>query len=93
MRRTVTDEMQLRLLALFTGRELLDALCGLARDSCPGEDGLLPACFIRYWEALEEGLKLAFQEIMEGGTLLEAISEGLIFLIPKDGGNLDELRH
>ena len=46
VRRTVTDEMQRGLLAPFTGRELLDALCGLARDSCPEEDGLLPAFFI-----------------------------------------------
>ena len=76
VRRTVTDEMQLRLLAPLTSRELLDALRGLVRDSCPGEDGLLPAFFIRYWETLEEGLRLAFQEIMEGGTLPEAISEG-----------------
>ena len=66
---------------------------GLARDSCLGEDGLLPAFFIRHWETLEEGLRLAFQEIMERGTILELLSEGLIFLIPKDGGNLDKLRH
>ena len=78
--------MQLRLLAPFTGHELLDALRGLARDSCLGENGLLPAFFIRHWETLEEGLRLAFQEIMESGTLPEAISKGLIFLIPKDGG-------
>ena len=46
MRRTVIDEMQCRLLAPFTDRELLDALHGLARDSCLGEDGLLPTFFI-----------------------------------------------
>ena len=86
------DEMQRRLVAPFTSRELLDALCGLARDSCPGEDGL-PAFFIRHWDTLGEGLRLAFQEIMERSTMPEMLSEGMIFLIPKEGGNLDELRH
>ena len=89
----VTDEMQRILVAPFTSHELLDALCGLARDSCPGEDGLLPAFFIYHWDTLGEGLQLAFQEIMERGTMLETLLEGLIFLIPKEGGNLDELRH
>ena len=42
---------------------------------------------------MEEGLWLAFQEIMERGTLPETLSEGMIFLMPKEGGNLDELRH
>ena len=78
---------------MFTGRELLDALRGLARDSCPSEDGLLPAFSIWHWEILEEGLRLAFQEIMERGTIPKMLSEGLIFLIPKEGESLDELRH
>ena len=46
VRRMVTDEMQCKLLAPFIGRELLDALCGLARDNCPEENGLLPVFFI-----------------------------------------------
>ena len=87
------DEMQRRLLAPFTDRELLDALRGLARDSCREEDDLLPTFFIRHWETLGEGLWLTFQEIMERGTMPETLSEGLIFLIPKEGANLDELRH
>ena len=58
VRRSVTEDMRLRLLAPFTSNELQDALRALARDSCLGEDGLLPSFFLRHWELLEEGLRL-----------------------------------
>ena len=58
VRRSVTEDMRLRLLAPFTSSELHDALRALVRDSCPGEDGLLPSFFLRHWELLEEGLQL-----------------------------------
>ena len=41
VRRIVIDEMQSRLLDLFMILELFDALCGLARDNYPRDDGLL----------------------------------------------------
>ena len=84
--------MHLRLLAPFTSSELQDALRALARDSCPREDGLLPSFFLRHWELLEEGLRLAFQEMMDSGVMPESLSEGLIFLIPKEGGDLELIR-
>ena len=79
-------------LAPFTGGELLDALRALARDTCPGEDGLLPSFFLHYWELLEEGLRLAFQEMMDRGVMPEPLSEGLILLIPKGGGDYELIR-
>ena len=92
VRRSVTEDMRLRLLAPFTSSELHDALRALARDSCPGEDGLLPSFFLRHWELLEEGLQLAFQEMMDSGVMPKSLSEGLIFLIPKEGGDLELIR-
>ena len=85
----MTDEMQSRLLAPFTSHELLDVLRGLVRDSCPREDGLLPTFFLSHWDLLKEGLQLAFQVIMDVGSMPESLTEGLIFLIPKEGGNRD----
>ena len=86
VRRTVTEEMCDRLLAPFSEEELLRALKALPRDSCPGGDGLLPAFFLQHWDLLKEGLRLAFQEIMDSGTMPSSFSEGMIFLIPKEGG-------
>ena len=86
VQRSVTDDMRNRLLAPFTESELLDALRALPRDRCPGEDGLSPSFFLTHWDLLKEGLVLAFQEIMAEGVMPESLTEGLIFLIPKEGG-------
>lgn len=48
VRRSVTDDMRYRLSAPFTCCELSEAVRALARDSCPGVDGLLPGFFVRY---------------------------------------------
>ena len=66
-------------------------LCTPWRETV-GEDGLLPSFFLRHWELLEEGLRLAFQEMMDSGVMPESLSEGLIFLIPKEGGDLELIR-
>ena len=87
VRRSVTDGMRSRLSAPFTCCELSEAVRALARDSCPGVDGLLPVFLVRYWDFLGEGLRLAFQEMMDVGVMPESLSEGLIFLIPKEGGD------
>ena len=87
VQRSVTDEMCMRLLAPFTKTKLLDALRALPRDRCPREDGLLPAFFLHHWDLLKEGLQLAFQEIMDDNSMPKSLIEGLIFLIPKEGGD------
>ena len=92
-RMLVTDEMRGQLLLPFSGPELHDALCALPRDNCPGEDGLLPSFYLRYWEVLEPAMVHAFQEVMETGRLPKTLSEGLIYLIPKEGGDREEVRH
>ena len=91
-RMSVIKEMRGQLLVPFSGPELHDALRAPSRDSCPREDGLLPSFFLRYWEILEPAMVQAFQEVMETGRLPEALSEGLIFLIPKEGGDREEVR-
>ena len=92
VRRSVTDAMRGRLSAPFSCCELAEATRALARDSCPGVDGLLPSFFLCYWDLLGEGLRLAFQEMMDVGLMPETLSEGLIFLIPKEGGDSEMIR-
>ena len=36
---------------------------------------------------------LAFQKIMDEGSMPESLRKGLIFLIPKDGGDRKDIRH
>ena len=93
VQRSVTDDMRRRLLAPFSESELLDALRALPRDRCPGEDGLSPLFFLTHWDLLKEGLVLAFQEIMAEGVMPESLTEGFIFLIPKEGGDREDIRH
>ena len=81
--RSMTNEMRSQLLVPFTCSELHEALCSLARDSCPGEDDLTPPFFLPYWELLGEGLRFAFQEMMDSGMMPETLSEGLIFSYPQ----------
>ena len=42
----MTDAMSQQLLASFIELELYVALRAFPRDSCPGEDGLLPVFFV-----------------------------------------------
>ena len=42
---------------------------------------------------MKEGLRSAFQEIMDNGTMPDSLSEGIIFLIPIEGGDREEIRH
>ena len=92
-RHTVTEQMQTSLAAPLTGDELTTALMALPRGSCPGEDGLPVAFFVRYWEQLATGMRHAFQEILGSGVMPESLSEGLIHLIPKEGGDREDIRH
>ena len=59
----------------------------------PWGDGLLPSFFLQHWDLLKEGLWFAFQEIMDSGVMPDSFSEGMIFLIPKEGGDREEIRH
>ena len=93
VRRTVTDTMRQQLLAPFTELELYVAVRALPRDNCPGADGLLPVFFVQHWDLLKEGLQLAFEEVMNTGILPASLSDGLIYLIPKEGGDREEIRH
>ena len=50
VRRTVTEDMRVRLLAPFSREELDAALKALAKESCPGVDSLTLAFYLRHWD-------------------------------------------
>lgn len=88
---TVTSKMCIPLLAPFTCIELHDALRTLSRDIFLGKDGLLPALHFEIVGPCGRGVAACFQEVMDRGALSESVTNGLIFLIPKGRGDLEEV--
>ena len=72
--------------------EIEVALNSLPHHSCPGEDGLSVLFFKRYWETVKYQVREGFQGIVTSGILPQRFGEGLIFLIPKGGGQPDEIQ-
>lgn len=72
-RSVVTEYLRTSVMAPLTGNELTRAHMALPHGSCPGEDGLLVGFFIRYWEMLEIGMRLAFHEIFDSGAMPESL--------------------
>ena len=93
VQRRVTDRMRDALALPLSDEELMEALRVLPRHSCPGEDGLTPTFFMRYWDILGQDLRKGFQHILDTGVMPEGFFEGLIFLIPKGEGVSDDIRH
>ena len=77
VRRSVIEDMRIRLLAPFSREELHAALKALAKGSCPGVDGLAPAFYLRHWDTVAPGLCLAFQKVMRTGVMPDTFAEGL----------------
>ena len=89
----MSDEIRDSLLTPFSEQELFRALKALPKDSCPKGDGLLPAFFLHHSDLLKDGLPFVFQEIMDSEAMPNSFSKGMIFLIPKEGGDREEIRH
>ena len=84
MRQTLAQQFQVT--------ELWDALRALPRASCPGVDGLAPGFFLAFWDLLGDDLCVCMQQIVDTGTMPQAFSKGLIYLIPKGEGVSDDIR-
>ena len=74
-------------------QEVFKAAKALAKDVCPGLDGLGVQWYIKYWDLIGEGLIKAYQQILDSGNMPEDWNEGLIYMIPKSSGQLEELQN
>ena len=43
--------------------------------------------FLQHWELVSPGLRVLFQRVLDLGLMPESLTEGLIYLIPKEGGD------
>ncbi|KAJ1171030.1 hypothetical protein NDU88_002901 [Pleurodeles waltl] len=73
-----------------TMKELRAAIRGLDRAKVPGSDGFLAKLYQMYSTALGEKLLQVFMEANALGVLLPTIREGVINLLPKPGGDLED---
>ena len=49
--------------------------------------------YIQYWDLIGEGLTKAYQQILTSGNMPQEWNDGLIYMIPKSSGQLEELHH
>ena len=88
----VSVEMQIALLAPLQSSEVLLAAKALGKDVCPGVDGMGVSWYIEYWDLIGNVLTSAYQQIIDHGYMPQEWTEGLIYLIPKGDGPLDDIR-
>ena len=81
------------LLQPLNSQEVLKAAKALVKDVCPCLDGLRVQWYIQYWDLMGDGLSKAYQHILDSGVMPQEWNEGLIYMIPKANGHLEELNH
>ena len=69
------------LLQPLSPQEILKAAKALAKDVCPGLDGLGVQWYIQYWDLIGEELTKAYQQILDSGNMPQEWNEGLIYMI------------
>jgi hypothetical protein len=79
----VTEEMNEKLCADFTEKEIGDALFQISPLKAPGPDGFPARFFQRNWGVLKEEIISAVKEFFKSGVMPEGINETAIVLIPK----------
>jgi hypothetical protein len=79
----VDEEMNDRLCAPFSEKEISDALFQIGPLKAPGPDGF-PARFLqRNWDILREDVVVAVQKFFSDGVMPEQVNDTAIVLIPK----------
>ena len=65
----------------LSSQKTLKVAKALAKDVCPGLDGLGVQWYIQYWDLIGEGLTKAYQQILDSGNMPQEWNEGLIYMI------------
>jgi hypothetical protein len=80
---SVSEEMNLKLLAPFSNEEIERALFQMGPTKSPGPDGLPALFYQRHWPILKEEVCGAVKEFLNGGAIPEDFNDTVIVLIPK----------
>ena len=79
----VTDEMNEVLCSFVTDQEIKRAVDALGAFKACGVYGLNGHFYQQHWRAVENSVCNAVKEVFQGGSILEAINQTQVVLIPK----------
>lgn len=83
LEKKVTVDMNERLCAEFTYKEIADALFQIGPLKAPGPDGFPARFFQRNWGCLKDEVIPAVKEFFRTGHMPPGVNDATIFLIPK----------
>ena len=88
----VSHEMAESLVKEISSTEVRAALVAVGKNVCPGNDGLSPEFFLEYWDDIVDAFTTALQEVFHLGRMPIEWNEGMIYLIPKVEGVVDDIK-
>jgi hypothetical protein len=80
---SVSDEMNLKLLALFSDEEIERVLFQMGPTKAPGPDGLPALFFQRHWAELKGAMVSAVRDFLAGKEVPVDFNDTILVLIPK----------
>nr|XP_027086514.1 uncharacterized protein LOC113708252 [Coffea arabica] len=80
---SITQEMNTNLTKPVEEEEIQSAIFSMQSDKAPGQDGMSPLFFQRFWSIIKGDLIPAIQAFFSSGFMLKSINHIVISLIPK----------
>ena len=88
----VSNEMVESLVKEISSAEVRVALVDVVKNVFLGNDGLSPDFFLEYWDDIADVFTTTLQEVFHLGRMLLEWNEGMIYLIPKVEGVVDDIK-
>ena len=92
MEHNVSHEMAESLVKEISSAEVRAAFVVVGKNVCPVNDGLSPEFFLEYWDDIADAFTSALQEVFHLGRMPIEWNEGMIYLIPKVEGVVDDIK-
>ncbi|XP_071925834.1 uncharacterized protein [Coffea arabica] len=79
----ITQEMNDKLTKEVMEEEIHDALFSMNPEKAPGQDGMTPLFFQKFWNTIKSDIILAIKAFFHSGHMLKSVNHTVISLIPK----------
>lgn len=80
---SITQEMNDKLTKVVEEKEIHDALFSMNPEKAPGQDGMTPLFFQRFWSTIKRDIIPAIKAFFNSSFMLKSINHTVISLIPK----------
>lgn len=80
---SITQDMNNNLTKVVEEKEIHDALFSMNSEKSPGQDGMTPLFFQKFWSIIKKDIIPAIQAFFTSGFMLKSINHTIISLIPK----------